>query len=98
VQLSDVPVGKWPPISILLLFGATPLTTAISRITSRSAGLLHFDTREEKIACEKSGGCPDREAVEPDLTLAAAIEETAPIAGAVANLRPPPFQRVRSLI
>jgi len=34
------------------LFGATPLTTAISRITSRSAGLLHFDTREEKIACE----------------------------------------------
>jgi len=58
----------------------------------------HFDTREEKIACEKSGGCPDREAVEPDLTLAAAIEETAPIAGAVAKLRPPPFQRVRSLI
>jgi hypothetical protein len=29
-----------------------PTLTAISRTTTRAAGLLHFDTREEKIACE----------------------------------------------
>jgi hypothetical protein len=31
-----------------------PTLTAIARTTSRAAGLLHFETREEKIAAENA--------------------------------------------